>query len=108
MRFIFITILFFLTSTATAEIRVIDESGLTRAIHHTSEPASIKLSVQSPETNNIHVKIVNVDGLAADIETTCYEKELIIPGVEQGSWQVSLQPKTAVITDVKIESDEHL
>ncbi|MEZ4754783.1 MAG: hypothetical protein R3A13_10840 [Bdellovibrionota bacterium] len=94
-------------SLVFAELRVLDESGLTRAIHFTTEPASIKINISSNDTNNIHVKLVNVDGLAADIESIYYDEELVIPEVSQGSWQISLQPKSAVITSVKIEAEKY-
>lgn len=106
MQKFFLILLLFLPGFVTAELRILDESGLTRAVHHTERAANIRLSIESSETNNIHVKLVNIDGLAEDIETICYEKELLIPSVDQGSWQIMLQPKTAVITQVAIEEQK--
>lgn len=102
--FLFILFLYF-PFQVFAEIKVIDEQGLTRAYHFTTGTASVRFKVESKETNNIHVKMVNLDGLAADIETIYYESEILIPGIEQGTWRISLRPQSAIIVYVKLEED---
>jgi hypothetical protein len=84
-----------------AELRVVDASGLVRAVKVVRGPARIVIALQNPSESGAAAGVrgeclaVNVDGLAAEKRTQINSKsECVFDQMTEGSWQMRV-PETA-------------
>ena len=82
------------TEASAAELRVLDGSGLVRAVRVVSKPAEVKVTIEGGQSPKGECIAANVDGLPSERKApispqgVCVFKELAA-----GTWQVTLPVK---------------
>ncbi len=77
-----------------ADLRIIDSSGLVRAVRVVSQPATVKITIEGVSSPHGECVAANVDGLAAEKrEPVSPQGVCIFKELPTGSWQVTIPVK---------------
>ena len=99
MKIIF-PLLFLIPSIVFADLKILDNSGLTRAEKRDIKEARVVLEVLNDQGE---VVLSNLDGYTNEITGSISNKIVIFPRVPRGIWKVT-EPKNLRIKSVKIEN----
>ena len=95
------------SATWAAEVRVVDERGLLRAVRSVKSKAQILIKIQRSTSESSSPKsltLTSADGIAGDVEAAPQsEGEYRASGIEGGTWKILAGGKSIVVTKVTIE-----
>ena len=102
-----ISILSLCHTAFAAELRVIDNLGLTRAVSSIGESAVITISLlpdgKESHQEEITVVLSNIDGLSPDLKGQPSNRlQYIFNRVRNGTWRIILEPAGLKVGEVKI------
>jgi hypothetical protein len=106
MKTILIFIVLLIPSLALSEeVRVVDKTGLLRAISNIKDECSVTVTINSNASNSKanSATLKNIDGTASDIFGTFQAPNMIIfSNVSSGKWKIFIEPSDLGIVDVRI------
>jgi hypothetical protein len=89
--------------SSAADLKILDELGLTRAIKPLSAPTTITVDFQT-NRNVDGAKLINESGLAGDISGgRLSQSRFQFSGVSPGTWRIQSIPAGSKVQSVKIE-----
>ncbi len=92
-----------LSPLASADVRVLDQNGLIRAIKVTDQAVQVRLVLTNQTTDTSQVVLSHIDGVARDVKPHLTTQESLVFSLAQGgSWQIKNLAQDK-IKEVKIE-----
>jgi len=92
MRFCVILTLaiFNLQSAFAAELKVVDDRNLVRAVRVVSAPAAVKVTFKESSSSGASISISNIDGVQQDLSASIENNSARFSNVREGTWKLKV------------------